>query len=86
MPMYNQLEYNQNYSTTSESLWNYYRGKMDDVYDNASGGKTFRYKTKRAPQTPKRPAQPDRDQDENQEPQPPAPALNVQVTYSTQTS
>ena len=29
---------------------------MDDVYDNASGGKTFRYKTKRAPQTPKRPA------------------------------
>ena len=56
MPMYNQLEYNQNYSTTSESLWNYYRDKMDGVYDNASGGKTFRYKTKRAPQTPKRPA------------------------------
>ena len=36
MPM---LEYIQNYSMTSGSLWNYYRGKIDDVDDNASDGK-----------------------------------------------
>ena len=33
MPMYNLLEYSQNYSMTSESLWNYYRDKIDDVDD-----------------------------------------------------
>ena len=39
MPIYNLLEYSQNYSMTSESLWNYYRDEIDDVYDNASDGK-----------------------------------------------
>ena len=34
MPMYNLLEYSQNYSTTSGRLWNYYRDKIDDV-DNS---------------------------------------------------
>ena len=38
MPMYNLLEYSQNYSTTSENLWNYYRDETDDVDDNASDG------------------------------------------------
>ena len=33
MPMYNLLEYSQNYSMTSESLWNYYRDEIDDVDD-----------------------------------------------------
>ena len=46
MPMYNLLEYSQNYSMTSGSLWNYYRDKIDDVDDNASDGKSFEYKTK----------------------------------------
>ena len=46
MPMYNLLEYSQNYSMTSGSLWNYYRDKIDDVDDNASDDKSFEYKTK----------------------------------------
>ena len=28
MPMYNLLEYSQNYSLTSRSFWNYYRDKI----------------------------------------------------------
>ena len=31
----------------SESLWNYYRDKIDDVDDNASDAKSFKYKTKK---------------------------------------
>ena len=31
MPMYNLLEYSDNYSMTSGSFWNYYRDKVDDV-------------------------------------------------------
>ena len=31
---------------TSRSLRNYYRDKTDDVYDNASDGKSIKYKTK----------------------------------------
>ena len=51
MPMYNlsqsiELEYSQNYSMTSGSLWNNYRKKFDNVNDNASDGKSFKYKTK----------------------------------------
>ena len=30
MPMNNLLEYNNNYSMTSGSLWNYYRDKVKD--------------------------------------------------------
>ena len=30
MPMYNLLEYSDNNSTTSGSLWNYYRDEMND--------------------------------------------------------
>ena len=33
-PMYNLLEYGDNYSITKGSLWNYYR---DEVSDNANG-------------------------------------------------
>ena len=44
--MYNLLEYNENYSMTSKSLWTYYRDKIDDVDDNALRGKSFKYKTK----------------------------------------
>ena len=30
MPMYNLVEYRDNYSMTSGSLWNYYRDEMND--------------------------------------------------------
>ena len=33
MPMYNLLEYSNNYSMTTRSLWDYYR---DEVNDNAN--------------------------------------------------
>ena len=56
MPMYNLPEYSQNYSMTSGSLWNYYRDEIDDVHNNDSGGKSFKYKTKIVGQTPERPA------------------------------
>ena len=46
MPMYNLLEYSQNYSMTSGTLWNYYRDEIDDVDSNASDGKSFKYQTK----------------------------------------
>ena len=46
MSMYNLLEQSQNYSMTSESLWNYYRDEIDYVGDNVSYGKSSRYKTK----------------------------------------
>ena len=31
MPMFNLLEYSQNYSMTSGSLWNYYRDEIEDL-------------------------------------------------------
>ena len=46
MLMYNLLEYSLNYSVTLGKLWNYYRDEIDDVDDNASDGKSFKYKTK----------------------------------------
>ena len=46
MPMYNLLEYSDNYSMTSETLWNYYRDDVDNVNDNLSDVKSFKYKTK----------------------------------------
>ena len=55
MPMYNLLEYSQNYSMTSGSLWNYYGDEIDDVDDNASDCKSFEYKTKIVGNTPERP-------------------------------
>ena len=39
MPMVNLLEYRENYSMTSGSLWNYYRAEINDdekEIDNAS--------------------------------------------------
>ena len=40
MPIYNLLEYSQNYGV------NYYRDKTGIINDNASDGKSFKYKTK----------------------------------------
>ena len=44
MPMYNLIEYSDNYSDTSGSLWNFKRDEIEDVdltIDNAS---SFKYK------------------------------------------
>ena len=58
MPIYNLLEYSDNCSVTSRSLWNYYRDEVNDAAnendaannninnDNATKSKYFEYKTK----------------------------------------
>ena len=50
--MYNLLEYSENYSKTSVSLWNYYRDELiddendnNDPNNNATNSKSFEYKT-----------------------------------------
>ena len=42
MSMHNLLEYSQNYSLTSGSLWNFYRDEIDNINDNASDGKSLK--------------------------------------------
>ena len=71
MPMYNLLEYSQNYSMTSGSLWNCYRDQIGDFDDNVSDGKSFNYKTKIVGKTPERPPQPPPVPDGSQPPPPP---------------
>ena len=57
MPMYNLLEYSENYSVTSGSLWNYYRDEVSDAANEiivnhrinnnkTTTSKYFQYKTK----------------------------------------
>ena len=47
MPMYNLLEYSDNFSITSGSLWNYYRDSNYRVNnDKTLTSKSFEYKTK----------------------------------------
>ena len=79
MPMYNLLEYSQNYSMTSGSLRNYYRDKIDDVDDNASEGKLFNYKTKIVGKAPQTPEQPGNEGGAERPPQTPVPSLNAPV-------
>ena len=43
MPVYNLIEYSDNYSKTSGSLWQYYR---DDPNDNIAQSESFKYKIK----------------------------------------
>ena len=49
MPMYNLIEYSDNYSKTSGSLWQYYR---DDPNDNITQSESFKYKFKITGKTP----------------------------------
>ena len=58
MPIYNLLEYSQNYSMISGILWNYYRDEIDGVDDNALDGIPFKCKTKQVCKTPRLPEQP----------------------------
>ena len=66
----NLLGYSQNYTITSGSLWNYYRDEIDDVDDNASDGKSIKYKRKIAGKTPEIPPWPGNKGDVNRSPQP----------------
>ena len=43
MLMYNLIEYRDNYSKTSRSLWQYYK---DNPNDNLENSKSFKYKVK----------------------------------------
>ena len=49
MPMYNLIEYSNNYSKTSGSLWQCHR---DDPNDNITESESFKYKTKITGKTP----------------------------------
>ena len=49
MPMYNLIEYSDNYSKTSASLWQYYK---DDPNDNLTDSKSFKSKVKTTGNTP----------------------------------
>ena len=49
MPMYNLVEYSDNYSKTSGSLWQYYK---DDPNDNIADSESFRSKIKITGKTP----------------------------------
>ena len=49
MPMYNLIEYSNNYSKTSGSLWQYYK---DDPNDSLTGSKSFKSKVKIIGNTP----------------------------------
>ena len=72
----------------SGSLWNYYRDEIDDVNDNASDGKSFKYRAKTVQKSPGKPVrrpQSDPDPNRNQPPQlprPPVPYINVEITIS----
>ena len=49
MPMYNLIEYSDNYSKTSGSLWQYYK---DDPNDNLADSESFKSKVKITGSTP----------------------------------
>ena len=49
MPMYNLIEYSDNYSKTSGSLWQYYKDKPND---NLANSESFKSKIKITGNTP----------------------------------
>ena len=49
MPMYNSIEYGDNYSKASGSLWQYYK---DDPNDNITASESFKFKVKITGKTP----------------------------------
>ena len=49
MPMYNLIEYSDNYSKTSGSLWQYYK---DELTDNLADSGSFKSKVKITRSTP----------------------------------
>ena len=59
-------------------MWNYYREELDNVYDNASDGKPFKYMAKITGKTEERPAQ---GQNEGCNNQPPSRKCNILVKH-----
>ena len=49
MPMYNLIEYNDSYSKTSGSLWQYYKDDPNDIITNSE---SFKFKVKITGKTP----------------------------------
>ena len=49
MPMYNLIEYSDNYAKTSGSLWQYYR---DELNDNLANSESFKFKVRTTGKTP----------------------------------
>ena len=49
MPMYNLIEYSDNYSKTSRSLWQYTK---DEPNDNLANSESFKFKVKMTGNTP----------------------------------
>ena len=49
IPMYNLIEYSDNYAKTSGSVWQYYK---DDPNDNIANSKSFKFKVKITEKTP----------------------------------
>ena len=49
IPIYNLIEYSDNYSETSGGLWQYYK---DDPKDNITRSTSFKYKVKITGKTP----------------------------------
>ena len=62
------------------TLWNYYRDEVDNVNDNASDGKSFKYKTKITGKTEVVPTQDGNDGDTDRPPRNLVPTLTVEVT------
>ena len=78
--MYNLLECSDNYAMTSGSLLNYYRDKINDVDDNASQGKSFKYMSKMIGNAPAQPSQHGHLGHADWPVQPPVPSLNIEVS------
>ena len=64
---------------TWEILWNYYRDEVDNVNDNASDGKSFKYKTKITGKTEVVPTQDGSDGDTDWPPRNLVPTLTAEV-------
>ena len=52
LPTYNLIEYSDNYSKTSWSLWQYYKYLMKDPNDNITPSESFKFKIKITGKTP----------------------------------
>ena len=80
--MWNLLEYNDNYSLASGSVWNYYRDEAGDVDDNDLDGKSIKFKTKTTGKTTEQAPQLGNTGIADRSPQPPVLTLNLEMVLS----
>ena len=78
--LYNMLEYSNNYSMTSGSLWNYYKAEIYVFKNNALWNKSFEYKIKITEEIEQNNFHSLGMNEINQPTQPLVPFLNVEVT------